>query len=351
MQRVDPLTHTLLGGTLGFAVYGRTLGRTAAAVGALAALLPDADVFIRSDLDPLFAVEMHRGFSHSLFFAPVGALIAAAPFLFSKNHVGHRQKLWACALAAYVSHCLLDAATSYGTHLLWPFSDLRVAWDIISVVDPLVTIPLLLGLGWVLFRKRVAGAGVALGIVGAYLCLGIVQHGRAMSVQAELARSRGHQPERRQVMPTLGNLLVWRALYLHEGRIFSDRVRVGVTGGATVFEGWSLRVVEDADLTPQEKAVSAERDSFARFQHFSDGWVARSPDDSTLLADMRYSLSAEAFDPIWGIRFGLAGNADAVAWVNRSADRRVDAGGMWAEIVGRDSRYVPVVGIAANAAD
>jgi len=351
VQRVDPLTHTLLGGALGYALYGRTLGRTAASVGALAALLPDADVFIGSSVDPLLAVEMHRGFSHSLFFAPVGALIAAAPFLLARNHIGQRLTLWSCAFAAYVSHCLLDAATSYGTNLLWPFSDLRVGWDIIAVVDPMVTVPLLLGLGWSMLRKRVAGAGVALGFVGAYLCLGFIQHGRAMSVQAGLASSRGHQPERSQVMPTLGNLLVWRALYLHDGNIYSDRIRVGVRMGATVFEGWSLPVVADPDLTPQEKAASAERDSFPRFRHFSDGWVARSPNDPTLLADMRYSLSAVAFDPIWGIRFGAAGSPEAVAWVNRSSDRRVDAREMWAEIAGRDSRYVPVAEMAAMVAD
>lgn len=351
MQRVDPLTHTLLGASLGYACYGRRLGRTAAAVGAVAGLLPDADVFLQSSVDPLFAVEMHRGFSHSLFFAPWGALVAAAPFFLAKNDARHRVILWACALAAYVSHCLLDGATSYGTNLLWPFSKVRVGWDIIAVVDPLVTLPLLSGLGWALFRKNTARAVLVLGIVGGYLCLGALQHRRAMAAHHELATLRGHLPDRSQVMPTLGNLLVWRALYLHEGKIHSDRVRVGRRTDAAVLEGWSLPVVEERDLTPSERAAAVERNSFARFSHFSDGWVARSPEDPTLLADMRYSLSPGAFDPIWGIRFGPAGSPDAVAWINRSADRRVDPQGMWAEIVGRDPRYIPVATVAANPAD
>ena len=43
----------------------------------------------------------------------------------------------------YATHGLLDSCTSYGTQLFWPFSDERVAWDTMSIVDPLFTIPLL----------------------------------------------------------------------------------------------------------------------------------------------------------------------------------------------------------------
>ena len=38
---------------------------------------------------------------------------------------------------------LLDAATSYGTRLFWPFSDERAGWDWIAIVDPAFTVPLL----------------------------------------------------------------------------------------------------------------------------------------------------------------------------------------------------------------
>src|SRR5690606_28787987 len=110
-------------------------------------------------------------------------------------------------------------------------SDVRVGWDIIAVVDPMVTLPLLVSLGWGLFRKKTGLAVMVLALVGGYLCLGFIQHRRATAVQAELATIRGHFPVRNQVMPTLGNLLVWRALYLHEGRIYSDRVRVGIWKG------------------------------------------------------------------------------------------------------------------------
>ncbi len=139
-------------------------------------------------------------------------------------------------------------------------------------------------------------------------------------------------------MPTLANNVVWRAIYLHRGQIYADRVRVGWFSGATVREGWSLPLVRLEDLTAAEKTRNARGD-FQRFAWFSDHWVARSPADATLLADMRYSLSAEAFDPIWGIRFTPPGAATDVEWANRSRNRKVEVGEMWREIRGQDERY------------
>lgn len=44
---------------------------------------------------------------------------------------------------AIVTHPILDSFTVYGTQLFWPFSDMRVGWNNISVADPLYTLPLL----------------------------------------------------------------------------------------------------------------------------------------------------------------------------------------------------------------
>ncbi len=337
---MDPVSHVVLGASLGYAAFSRRLGRTAAAAGGLAAFVPDADVFIRSATDPLVAIEYHRGFTHSFAFAPVGAAIVASLWLASPvwRYADKWRLLWICGLLAYVSHILLDAATSYGTRLLWPFSDQRTGWDVISIIDPPFTLALLAGLTWALVRQRVRPAGIALAFAATYLAAGGVQHARATSAQAALAHSRGHKPERGEVMPTLGNNVIWRALYVHDGRIYSDRIRVGWFSSATVREGWSLPLVRESELTPEEKARN-ERRSFQRFAWFSEHWVARSPRDAAVLADMRYTLSAEAFDPIWGIRFTAPGTPNEVDWVNRSRDRQVSAKDLWAEIRGADLRF------------
>ena len=48
------------------------------------------------------------------------------------------------ATIGYATHGLLDSCTSYGTQLLWPFSDVRIAWNTISIIDPSFTIPVLI---------------------------------------------------------------------------------------------------------------------------------------------------------------------------------------------------------------
>jgi inner membrane protein len=340
---VDPITHVLLGASLGYVGFRSKLGQTAALAGGLAAFAPDADVFIRSAADPLLAIEHHRGFTHALAFAPIGAAVVAGLWLFRSSWRNRERwvPLWACCIVAYISHALLDSATSYGTQLTWPFSSLRVGWDVISIIDPPFTLVLLIGLIFALVRHRATGAVVGLVLCAAYIGLGAVQHGRASRALHELAAARGHTIERHEVMPTLANNIVWRALYTNTGKIYSDRIRVGWWSKPLVREGWSVPVVEKHDLSPDERERDAHR-SFERFAWFSDHWVARSPTDRALLADMRYTLSTEAFDPIWGIRFTPVGAPTEVLWINRSRERKVNPSELWAEIIGRDPRFVAI---------
>ena len=342
---MDPVTHILLGASLGYASFGRRLGRAAALAGGLAAFAPDADVFIRSASDPLLAVEHHRGFTHALGFAPVGAAIVASLWLLRPAWRSRERwlRVWAACLIGYVSHALLDAATSYGTQLLWPFSGTRAGWDLISIIDPVFTLALAIGLAWALARRRLGPAVGGLAFAAAYLAFGGVQHARAVSAQRTVAAARGHAIERFEVMPTLANNVVWRALYLHRGQIHSDRIRVGWFSAPAVREGWSLPQVRAADLLPAEKDRDRRR-SFARFAWFSDDWVARSPGDAAVLADMRYTLSDEAFDPIWGIRFTAQGAPTEVAWVNRTRERKIRPRDLWTEITGGDARFRPIAG-------
>src|SRR5688500_16829509 len=139
---MDPLSHVLLGAASGLAI-ARGERRLAALAGAAAALLPDADVLIGSDTDPLLTLEYHRQFTHAFVAAPVGALlVAAALWLLLRGRAGLTQLYWP-ALAGYLSALLLDACTSYGTQLLWPFTDRRFAASVVAVVDPVVTLVLL----------------------------------------------------------------------------------------------------------------------------------------------------------------------------------------------------------------
>jgi inner membrane protein len=334
---MDPLTHALLGASVSYAAFGARVGPRAAAIGAVAALLPDADVLIRSSSDPLLAIEHHRGFTHSLLFAPLGGLIAAAPWIRGAIARGVPGATVGAAVLGYATHGPLDAATSYGTRLLWPFSDLRVGLDWISIIDPLFTVVLAVGLALALRRASARPAAAALALCAVYLALGSAQRARALETQARLADARGHDIVRAAVFPTFGNNLVWRSIYEAGDSLHLDRVRVGWRGGATSMRTDGVRVDP-----PGSPLGGRHRRDLGRFAWFSDGWIARDPADTTLVGDARYSMEMDRWEPVWGIRLHTDGRDPPTEWVDRSRDRRIDGRAVRAEVLGRHPAHRPV---------
>jgi inner membrane protein len=339
---MDPLTHALLGAAASYTVFGRRLGRRAALIGAVGALLPDLDVLIRSSTDPLLAIEHHRGFTHSLAFVPVGGLVASLPWLLN----GANRRRWLAVAGAatlgYATHGPLDAATTYGTRLFWPLSDYRVGLDWISIIDPLFTLVLLVGLGLALWRRTAGPAVAALLCCALYLGVGMLQRERALAAQERIATARGHARDRGATFPTFANNLVRRSLYEANDSLHSDRIRVALSGTAQWSPGNSLPLLREEDLPPEKRLRPRLRGDFRRFAWFSDGWVARAPADSTLIADARYSMTTGRFVPVWGIRLDPHDPQRPTEWVNRSRERRLALSDLWAEITGRDPAYRPV---------
>ena len=180
----------------------------------------------------MLLLEYHRQFTHALAFIPFGAAaVALVLHPLVRRTMQPRDTYLACLLG-YATHGLLDACTSYGTQLFWPFSDYRVAWNNVSVVDPLFTLPLLsLVILAAIFRRRAfAVAGLAWAL--AYLALGFVQHQRAEAAGARLAAERGHAPHRLSAKAGFGNLLVWKVVYEHDGRFYVDGIRTALAVSA-----------------------------------------------------------------------------------------------------------------------
>jgi inner membrane protein len=317
---MDPLTHALLGAAVAHTVLPRRLGGRAWLIGASAALLPDADVLIRSASDPLLLIEHHRGFTHSFAFIPIGGAVAMLPWLLVRQLREQPVVLYAAATLGYATHGVLDAATTYGTRLLWPFSTLRSGWDIISIIDPLFTLVLLLGVVLGLRRGSPTPTVVALLFCLAYLGLGAVQRERALTAQQQLARERGHERARGAVFPTVGNRFAWRSLYQAGDSLYSDRVRVPLRPEARWREVDAVPLLRESELPAEVRADARMLRDFRRFHWYSDGWVALAPNDPTVIGDARYSLSTETFEPVWGIRFH-PGADPPTEWVDRSRER------------------------------
>jgi len=152
---MDSLTHVVLGAAIGTAVLGRKVGPRAALWGAISSTLPDLDVLVRHG-DPISDFTLHRAWSHSLFW-----LTLAAPFIawaIARLHRGGGASFrdWLPLVwLALLSHPLLDAFTVYGTQLLLPFSDYPVGMGSMFIIDPLYTVPLIVGvLAAVRWRRK-----------------------------------------------------------------------------------------------------------------------------------------------------------------------------------------------------
>ncbi len=340
---MDLVTQGLLGAAAAQAVLGRRLGRAAAIFGAIGGVLPDLDVFIpffadarvlrAMPADPALPMEYHRHVTHALCVIPVGGAIAALPFALVKTWRSRFGVVLAAATIGCATHGLLDTCTSYGTYLLWPFVDRRLAWDVVSIIDPVFTTVLLIGVVWAAARRSLLPARAALAAALLYQGLGAIQHSRASAVQAEIAAGRGASVERGRVMPTLGNLLVWRSIYESQGRLYADALRIGRPGAAGVRTGTSLPAARFDDLPAQARESPRVRHVFDGLEAFADGYVAALPDRPEIFGDMRYSLETAGFEPLWGIAVTTGNPGATVRWVHPRSDRTAALSGLWRDVV------------------
>ncbi|PWB40784.1 MAG: metal-dependent hydrolase [Rhodocyclales bacterium] len=338
---MDPLTHGLLGAVAAKAVLGRRLGHAGWMIGAAAGMLPDVDFFIRSDADPLLNIEYHRQFTHSLAFAPIGGIIAALPWLTLRKFRIEWRSVLTAGLVGYATHGVLDACTTYGTHLAWPFSPERASWNLMTTIGPLFTLFLLLGLVFAALRRSRAPAILALTLCLAYVGTAAWQRDKAEAALERIAAGRGHAVARAEIFPTVGNPLVWRTLYRNGDALHADRVRVPLAGDAQWKAGPRMAQMDERDLTAAECADPRVRRDFQRFSYFSAGWVTRAPRDASVIADARYSLATDDFEPIWGVRFKPA-QPVPTEWVARDRERKIPLGELWREITGRAEGYRPL---------
>ena len=332
---MDPLTQGALGAALPQATRGRIQVGIAGALGFIAGMTADLDVLIRSETDPLLFLEYHRQFTHALIFVPLGGLICALALhwlLGRRWRLTFAQTFLFCALG-YATHPLLDAATSYGTMLFWPFSDERFAWSIVSIVDPIFTLPVVILIVLAGLRGRPALARIALAWAVLYLTAGVWQHQAARTMAEEIAASRGHGPIRLEVKPSFANILVWKTIYETPDRFYIDAVRAGVR--PRVYPGVSLpKLDRDRDLPWLEPTSQQARD-IERFDRFSDSFVAQDPERPNRIIDVRYSFVPNTASALWSIELAPDAPPTAHAAYRTHRERaRESLGALWRMILG-----------------
>ena len=311
---MDPLTQASIGAAAAAIVCRKAETRHALLLGALAGAAPDLDVLIRSETDPLLALQYHRHFTHALLIAPLIGLLVAALFkgLFFWKHYRYR-RLALFGMMGAITHGLIDACTSYGTLLYWPISHHRESWDIISIIDPIFTLPLVLLVvtAFIFRRPRFAQYAVALCLI--YLSLGTYQRGQATQLAAQIADERGHKPEELSVRPSLANILLWRIVYLSGDQYYVDAVRTTPFSDPKQYSGSIVDAFseESAQIIAPEDSVLA--DDIERFRFFSQGYLYRYSDEVNVVADLRYAMFPDSIKPLWGIRMNPANPEDHVS--------------------------------------
>ena len=332
---MDPVTQGALGAALPQATATSRRGAVALAglFGFIAGMAADLDILVRSADDPLLFLEYHRQFSHSLIFIPLGGLISAVILhllIGRRLRLAFSRTLLFCTLG-YGTHGLLDVATSYGTMIFWPFSDERYSASIVSIVDPLMTGPLLLLVVVAGIRRSRAFARLALVWVCLYLSLGAYQHESARHMARTIAAERGHPVERLTIKPSFGNILVWKSVYESHGRFYVDGMRVGIA--PRLFPGLSVARLDPARDLPWLGRRSQQFSDLARFGSFSQGYVALNPDVPNSVIDVRYSFLPNQLGALWSIALTPDSDPDQhVRYQTNRRDARANLAVLWSMI-------------------
>ena len=313
---MDPLSQGTVGAAFAQSIANKNNIIKIGIIGFLAGLAPDLDVLIRSENDPILFLEYHRQFSHSLFFIPFGSLIVALLiFPLFKKSMGFKT-IYMASFLGYATHGLLDACTSYGTLLFWPFSNERITWNNISIIDPLFTIPVLILIGIAIKTRKRIFSFFAIGWIIFYLSLGFIQYDRALSTAIKLAESRGHVAERITLKPSFGNLILWKSIYQYEETFYVDAIRTAQS--TTWCLGENIRMFDYQHHLPSLDKESQQGKDIERFRWFSQNYLGYDK-EKNLVTDIRYSMIPNQITPMWGLVIDdqRGTNEHAIWWTNR----------------------------------
>lgn len=308
---MDNITHTLMGAVTSQAIAGNRTRKLGILLAILAANMADLDIFIRTH-HPLSMVIYHRQFSHSLLAVVVGGLLITTLFLvFFKSMRFQWRWLLLIGISAYATHVFLDVCTSFGTVIYWPWNNTRVAWNILPIVDPFVTIVLFVGLWASLKNKPRFYASISLIVTGGYLLFCAYQHHRALVFQKQVLEKKHIVPDRLEVLPTIGQVYVWQSVYRYHHTVVINMINTLWLNKPFLTPVGQFNLSKADDLPAYVKNNSLLLNDFEIFKWFSDGFVIQTENPLTVI-DARFLRNVEPTLFLWGISFQAT--PPAVIW-------------------------------------
>jgi inner membrane protein len=333
---VDSITQAALGGVVGELVLGRKIGWKGMAWGLLFGTIPDLDLLFMPFLDQAERLRWHRGISHSIVMMVVAALVCAKPlaWVHQEKGVSARRAGWFVFLA-WSTHVLIDVFTSYGTQVFEPFSDRRVAWSNVFIIDLFFTLPLLLSLfywPWKVVAHAWAGrswrkeggdpdekpefpeftrrsATGAIAVSSLYVVFTLVMKLWAVDQMKTQMAEAVPDGVLVTVSPTVSNAFLWRGLIETKEGYF-------LTYWSPFDDGTAWY-----DYIPKQRELAEKFEGekmFEALKWFTQGhWVARElPDGKVVMIDMRLGevrdLEGKQMLPIfqWRMRYDEDGRSE-----------------------------------------
>ncbi len=217
---MDSLTQLTFGAACGEAILGKKVGRKAIAWGAVLGTLPDLDVFIPLG-SPVDDFVSHRGFSHSLFLLTL--LTPLITWMITRIHPSTKKLFNKWLLLSFVvlnGSVLLDLLNVYGTQIFWPLDSTPYSLPSIFIIDPLFTLPILIGVLAALFWKnhRLNGIGLSLGLAYLAWALGIGLF--VKNKMEEKFAEQGLSYSQFVSSPAPFTTLLWRTVGIYEDKYF-----------------------------------------------------------------------------------------------------------------------------------
>uniref|UniRef100_UPI00333E2B6E metal-dependent hydrolase n=1 Tax=Castellaniella defragrans TaxID=75697 RepID=UPI00333E2B6E len=320
---MDSITQAVLGASLCGAMLGHAHGRKAYAAGAVLATVPDLDVFIQY-ADPISAMIHHRSFSHALLTLTALAALLAWLFRSWRPHPAYAGAwLFAALWLTLITHPLLDAFTSYGTQLFWPWRPTPTAWSTIFIIDPFYTLPLLvatltgLAIGARPPSRRIACWALALStayLAGSVAAKAVIEHRVRTQIEQQ-----GIQIEAMFSTPEPFSILLWRVI----ARTADGDMIEAVTGLLDRKPGETLRTPLNHHLADTAASIPALQE----LRWFTGNWLRYDEINGELVAtDLRMGLAAGRYS----FRFRVAerdagGHWQAVTPTRWPVERGLDA--------------------------
>ena len=280
---MDSVTQILLGASVATVCVPKNHRRKAVLVGAILGTTPDLDVFIDYG-DAVSNFTYHRGFSHSLFVLLPFSLLVWAVLQKFYEPVKSAPKPWLLAISlVLITHPLLDAHTVYGTQLFWPLTTPPVMWSTIFIIDPLYTIPLLIGVIVILIKpeKSWAKKTLAAGIIVSSSYLAWTWIAKDI-VHNQILASLNDKTEAISILstPTPFNSLLWRIVVLQEDSYLEGYYSLLHSEQVINFQSYT----KNKDLLEQAKDLWAVK----RLAWFSHGFIkSKIINDYLVIADLR----------------------------------------------------------------